>query len=85
MERGTCSRHSWADEVEEDEAAQSTGRSVFLELPALAMAAQAELVLRSSSLDPEAEPFPASLERSTERLHFSDSEASLGESDTPLL
>jgi hypothetical protein len=48
------------NEVEEEEATLSTGRSMFLELPPLAVAAHAKLVLRSSSHDAEVEPFLAS-------------------------
>lgn len=51
MERGSPSSRSWADMVEEDEAAvRRIAESTFLQLPPLAN------VLRSSALDPTAEP-----------------------------
>jgi hypothetical protein len=77
-----CSRRSWVDEVEE-EAARSAGRSNLFELPPLAATAHASLVLRLSSLDPEAEPFVVSPGGSDARLHFTNSEASFGGSDGP--
>lgn len=45
MDLGSCSRHSWADEVEAKEASHSAGRSFPYELPSLAAAAHAALVL----------------------------------------
>jgi len=84
MDPGSCSDRSWADEVEEAEAARSTGSSAFPGLPPLAAAAHASLVLRASSLDPDAAPFGASPgDGYGERLHFTDSEASFGDSDEP--
>ncbi|XP_066337435.1 uncharacterized protein [Miscanthus floridulus] len=81
MEHGSCSRCSWADEVEEEEAAQ--GGTAFLELPRLATAAHAELVLRSSSLDPGATPYLASPGGSAGRVHLSNFNASLDDSNAP--
>lgn len=81
MERGSPSSRSWADMVEEDEAAvRSIAESTFLQLPPLAAAAHAANVLRSSALDPTAEPFLGSPEG---RIRFTDSEESYGESDAP--
>ncbi|CAD6222371.1 unnamed protein product [Miscanthus lutarioriparius] len=82
MEPGSCSRHSWADEVDEEETARSAGRSALFEFPPLAAATHASFVLQASSLDPDAEPFFAS-PGGSERLHFTDSEASFGDSDAP--
>lgn len=62
---------------------RSTRRSAFQQLPPLAVAAHATFVLRASSLDPDAEPFVASPGESGGRLHFTDSEGSLGDSDAP--
>jgi hypothetical protein len=73
------------DEVEEEESARGAGRSAFFELSPLAAAVHASFVLRTSSLDPDAEPFIASPGGYEERQHFTDSEASFGESDAPLL
>jgi hypothetical protein len=61
---------------------RSSGRS-FPELPPLEASAHARLVLRPSSLDPDAEPFDAS-PGGSDRLHFSDSEVSLGDSEPPV-
>jgi hypothetical protein len=83
MDPGSCSRRSWADEVEEEEAARSAARSVLSELPPLAAATHASLVLRASTLDPEAKPFLAS--PGAERIHFTDSKASFGDSEPPPL
>lgn len=81
MELGSPSRRSWADIVEEDEEAlRSTAGSVLEHLPPLAAAAHAAHVLRASSLDPNAEPFPGSPRG---RVRFSDSEESSGDSDEP--
>lgn len=77
MERGSPSRRSWADEVEEaDEAA----RGSLLHLPPLVAAAHAAHVLSSSALNLDAEPFSVF---PGQRLHFTDSEASSGEFEPP--
>ncbi|CAD6226867.1 unnamed protein product [Miscanthus lutarioriparius] len=83
MDHGSYSRRSWADKVEEDEAARSAARSALLELPPLAAAAHAACVLRASSLDPDIEPFVGSSGVGENRLHFTDSKASFGDSDAP--
>jgi hypothetical protein len=80
MELGSCSRRSCADEVEADEAARRLDEPYHFELPLLAAATHTSLVLRASSLDPDAQPFFASPSRS-KRLHFTDPEASIGNSD----
>jgi hypothetical protein len=84
MEPNTCSRSSWADEVEEEESARGAGRCAFFELPPLAVAVHASFVLWASSLDPDVEPLITSPGGYEERLHFTDLEASFGESDAPL-
>jgi len=78
MERGSPSRRSWADVCDEAEAADAAGETTPPQLPPLAGAAHAAQVLRTSSLNPDAEPFSTS---PGERLHFSDSDESLGDSD----
>lgn len=86
MERGSSSRRSWADVAEEsddEEASFGTEGSPLQHLPPLAAAAHATIVLHSSSLNPDAEPFYASPRGSSGRLHFTDSEASLDDSDGP--
>lgn len=83
MGPGSCSRRSWADEVEEKESTWGAGRFAFPELPPLVAATHASLVLWASSLDPKAEPFTASLGGSEEKLHFTNLEASFYDSDTP--
>lgn len=79
MELGSCSRRSWADEVEAEERELASP----FQLPPLVAAAHASLILRSSSLDPGAEPFVGSPGGSGERVHFTDSEASSYDSDVP--
>jgi hypothetical protein len=76
MESGSCSRVSWADEVEADEASLGVATPSSFNLPPLAAAAHTTMVLHSSSLDPDAEPFVGSPGRSGGKLSFSDSEAS---------
>ncbi|CAD6337978.1 unnamed protein product [Miscanthus lutarioriparius] len=83
MEPGSCSRRSWVVEVEDEEAARSTGRSTLQHPPPLATSAHASFVLHTSSLDPNAEPFVASPGGSRERLHFTVSKASSEEEDEP--
>jgi hypothetical protein len=85
MEPGSCSRSSWADEIEEEESARGAGRSAFFELPPLAAVAHASFVLQASSLDLDVGPFIASPGGYEERLHFTDSEASFGDTDVPPL
>lgn len=79
MEPGSCSRLSWADEVEAEEASLAAMSPAGCQLPSLAAAAHATLVLQGSSLNPDAEPFVGSPGGFTVRLNFSDSEASLSD------
>lgn len=70
---------SWADEVEADEASRGNGSPAGFNLPPLATAAHATLVLQVSTLNPDAEPFPGSPGRSGAKLCFTNSEASLSD------
>jgi hypothetical protein len=81
MEPGSCSRRSWPDEVEE--AARSDANSQLFELPPLAAVEHAAFMLRSSSLDLDAEPFVGSPRGSEAKLRFTDPEASFGDSGAP--
>lgn len=79
MEPGSCSRLSWADEVEANEASRGAASPTGFNLPSLAAAAHAAFMLQACSLDPDAEPFVGSPGGSEARLPFSDSEASVSD------
>lgn len=81
MEPGSCSRWSWADEVEAEKASLSARGSDTFNLPPMAAAAHATLVLQATSLNPDAEPYQGSPGCSGARLCFTDSEASLSDHD----
>ena len=78
MERGSSSRRPRADSSDEAESEDAALRSANPRLPPLAAAAHAAQVLRSSSLNPNADPFSAS---PGGRIQFSDSEESLEATD----
>lgn len=79
MEPGSCSRWSWADEVEAAEVAAADLAVPVFNLPPMAAKAHATLMLQATSLNPDADPFLGSPGRSGGRLAFSDSEASLSD------
>lgn len=81
MEPRSGSRRSWADMAYAEEAARDAARSAYPELPPLTAAAHASLVLRTTSLDLDATPFSSPGAGYGDRLHFTDSEASFGDSD----
>lgn len=83
-EPGSCSRLSWADEVEAVEASPSATRAIPFELPPLAATAHAALVLQASCLDPDAEPFIGFPGGSEARLHLSDTKGSFSGSEHSL-